>query len=211
MLAAWAGLFWFLILADRVDLYLSTRTSWVVPMAAVVLSVAALGRLVVARSGRSEPLNLREGVVMSLLVAPVVILLAVPPATLGTFSAPKKATYSGSSAGFYWTFDETSEVTLLMVAAAQTSDEGSQLLAKRAGSEVDFVGFVARNSDTPADELLLTRYVITCCAADATVVQVRVVNVTPGLFDQEDWVEVKGTIYPIGRQVLRSCSSLPNA
>lgn len=180
-------------------------------MAAVVLSVAALGRLVVARSGRSEPLNLREGVVMSLLVAPVVILLAVPPATLGTFSAPKKATYSGSSAGFYCTFDETSEVTLLMVAAAQTSDEGSQLLAKRAGSEVDFVGFVARNSDTPADELLLTRYVITCCAADATVVQVRVVNVTPGLFDQEDWVEVKGTIYPIGRQVIVVASSIEEA
>jgi uncharacterized repeat protein (TIGR03943 family) len=211
VLAAWAGLFWFLILADRVDLYLSTRTSWVVPMAAVVLSVAAVGRLVVARSARPESLDLREGVVMSLLVAPVVILLAVPPATLGTFSAPKKATYSGSSAGFYWTFDETSEVTLLMVAAAQTSDEGSQVLAKRAGSEVDFVGFVARNADTPSDELLLTRYVITCCAADATVVQIRVVNVTPGLFDQEDWVEVKGTIYPIGRQVIVVASSIEEA
>lgn len=211
MLAAWAGLFWFLILADRVDLYLSTRTSWVVPMAAVVLSVAAVGRLVVARSPRPEWLDLREGIVMSLLVAPVVILLAVPPATLGTFSAPKKATYSGSSAGFYWTFDETSEVSLLMVAAAQTSDEGSQVLAKRAGSEVDFVGFVARNADTPSDELLLTRYVITCCAADATVVQVRVVNVTPGLFDREDWVEVKGTIYPIGRQVIVVASSIEEA
>ena len=211
MLAAWAFLFWFLILADRVDLYLSTRTSWVVPMAAVVLSVAAVGRLVVARTARTERLDLREGVVMSLLVAPVVVLLALPPATLGTFSAPKKATYSGSSAGFYWTFDENSEVTLLMVAAAQTSDEGSQVLAKRAGSEVDFVGFVARNADTPADELLLTRYVITCCAADATVAQVRVVNVTPGLFDQEDWVEVKGIIYPIGRQVIVVASSIEEA
>ena len=211
MLAAWAFLFWFLILADRVNLYLSTRTSWVVPMAAVVLSVAAVGRFVVAHSARPESLDLREGVVMSLLVAPVVVLLALPPATLGTFSAPKKATYSGSSAGFYWTFDETSEVNLLMVAAAQTSDEGSQVLAKRAGSEVDFVGFVARNADTPSDELLLTRYVITCCAADATVVQIRVVNVTPGLFDQEDWVEVKGTIYPIGRQVIVVASSIEEA
>jgi len=59
---------------------------------------------------------------------------------------------------------------LLMVAAAQTLDEGSQLLASRAGSDVDNVGFVARNVDTRADELLLTRHVISWWAADATVV-----------------------------------------
>jgi putative membrane protein len=208
VLAAWAGLFWFLILADRVDLYLSTRTSWVVPMAAGLLSIAALGTFAAARSSRSEALGLREGVVMSLLAVPVVLLVALPPATLGTFSASKKATFSGSSAGFFWTFDETSEVTLLMVAAAQTSDEGSKLLARRAGEEVAFVGFVARNADTPADEILLTRYVITCCAADATVVQVRVVNVTPARFEPEDWVEVRGQIYPIGRQVIVNASSV---
>lgn len=208
VLAAWAGLFWFLILAGRVDLYLSTRTSWVVPMAAALLSVAAVGRLVAARSGRPEPLTLREGVVMSLLVAPVVVLVSLPPATLGTFSAPKKATFSGTSAGFYWTFDRSSEVTLLMVAAGQTSDEGVRMLAQRAGSEVDFVGFVARDPGTPADELLLTRYVITCCAADATVVQVRVVNVTPGRFDPEDWVRVRGRIYPLGREVIVDASSI---
>jgi uncharacterized repeat protein (TIGR03943 family) len=208
VLAAWAGLFWFLILAGRVDLYLSTRTSWVVPMAAGLLSIAALGTLAAARSSPWEALGRREAVVMSLLTVPVVLLIALPPATLGTFSASKKATFSGSSAGLYWTFDESSEVTLLMVAAAQTSDEGSKLLATRAGEEVAFVGFVARYAGTPADELLLTRYVITCCAADATVVQVRVVNVTPGRFEPEDWVEVKGHIYPLGREVVVDASSI---
>lgn len=208
VLAAWAGLFWFLILAGRVDLYLSTRTSWVVPMAAVLLSVAAAGRLVAARTARTEPLTFREGFVMSLIVAPVVVLVSLPPATLGTFSAPKKATFSGTSAGFYWRFDASSEVTLLMVAAGQTSDEGARMLATRAGTEVDFVGFVDRDPGTPAGEILLTRYVITCCAADATVVQVRVVNVTPGWFEAEDWVRVRGRIYPLGREVLVDASSV---
>ena len=31
---------------------------------------------------------------------------------------------------------------------------------------------------------------------------VRVLNVTPGQFANEDWVEVTGTIYPIGREVI---------
>jgi uncharacterized membrane protein YcgQ (UPF0703/DUF1980 family) len=34
------------------------------------------------------------------------------------------------------------------------------------------------------------------------VASVRVVNVTPGRFDENDWVEVTGTIYPIGREVI---------
>jgi hypothetical protein len=35
-----------------------------------------------------------------------------------------------------------------------------------------------------------------------------VVNVTPGQFANEDWVEVTGTIYPIGREVIVDASSI---
>jgi uncharacterized membrane protein YcgQ (UPF0703/DUF1980 family) len=49
---------------------------------------------------------------------------------------------------------------------------------------------------------------VTCCTADATVVQVRVVNVTPGRFGPDDWIEVKGRIYPIGREVIVLASSI---
>jgi uncharacterized membrane protein YcgQ (UPF0703/DUF1980 family) len=38
--------------------------------------------------------------------------------------------------------------------------------------------------------------------ADATIAQVRVVNVTPGVFDADEWVEVSGTIYPLGREII---------
>ncbi len=54
-------------------------------------------------------------------------------------------------------------------------------------------------ADTPADEFLLTRYIVTCCVADATTAQVRVVNVPPGKFQANDWVEVRGPIYPLGQ------------
>ncbi len=93
------------------------------------------------------------------------------------------------------------------VAAAQTTPEGERALAERAGEPVSFIGFVTRFDDTPADEFLLTRYVVSCCVADATIAQVRVVNVTPGAFAEDEWVQVTGTIFPLGREVIVSAAA----
>ena len=211
VLAAWATMFWWLQLTGRVNLYLSTRTSWVVPVGALLLTAAAVGRLASARTADPQPLGRREAVVMALMVVPVVFVMVLPPATLGSFSATKKTTFSPGvtlSNTFYDHITSTSTITLLSVAAGQTSSQGAQALAKRAGSDVDFVGVASRDASTQADEFLLTRYVITCCVADATIVQVRIVNVPPGAVQPNDWVDVKGQIYPLGRTVLVNASSV---
>jgi uncharacterized repeat protein (TIGR03943 family) len=209
VLAGWAFLFWFLQLTGRVNLYLSTRTSWVVPVGAVLLTLAALGRIASARTQHPEPLRRREAMVLALMVLPVVVVLALPTATLGTFSVSRKTTFSGSGfSSIYGEITADSPITLLSIAAAQTSDEGATALAERHGASVDFVGFVTRFGDTPADEFLLTRYVITCCVADATIVQVRVVSVVPGVVQANDWVEVKGLVYPLGREVILNATSV---
>jgi uncharacterized repeat protein (TIGR03943 family) len=209
VLAMWAGMFWFILLAHRVGLYLSTRTGWVVPVGAVLLTAAAVGRLASSRTRRAGPLVRRDAIVMGLMVLPVVLITVLPPQTLGTFSASKKAKYSSVNlSSIYGRITATSPITLLSIAAGQTSTQGSQALAKRAGSDVDFIGFVDTDSSTQADEFLLTRYVITCCVADATIVQVRVVNVTPGVASPNAWVEVKGQIYPIGREVILNAETV---
>ena len=207
VLAAWAGLFWFLWVTGREAFYLSTRTDWVVPVAAVLLTAATIGRLASARVVAPKPLSARELWIMGLMVLPVVLVLFAPVTTLGTFSAGKRAGFSGT--GLVTTGDIGSgELTLIDVAAGETSPEGERALAKRAGETVSFVGFVAIRDDTPADEFLLARYVVTCCVADATIAQVRVVNVTPGQFANEDWVQVTGTIFPIGREVIVDASDV---
>jgi uncharacterized repeat protein (TIGR03943 family) len=208
VLGAWAVLFWFLLLTGRDALYLSTRTSWVVPVAAVLLSIASLGRLATARERSPEPVPRREAWILGLMVVPVVLIMVLPPATLGSFSAGKRSSFVG--AGLTATTGDigSGELTLVDVAAGQTSKEGEQALAKRAGETVDFVGFVIRYADTPADELMLTRYVVTCCVADATIAEVRVVNVPPGKFQENDWVEVTGQIYPLGREVIVNASQV---
>jgi uncharacterized repeat protein (TIGR03943 family) len=193
-------LFWFLLISGRDAFYLSTRTEWVVPVAAVLLSVAAIGRIASAKAAVTERLRRGELAVLAAMVVPVLLVIALPPATLGTFSADKRG---GLGAGFGASAEDigSGTLTLVDVASGQTSDEGTEALAARAGETVSFVGVVTRYADTPADEFLLTRYVVSCCVADATVAQVRVVNVTPGAFENGQWVEVKGTILPLGREV----------
>ena len=208
VLGAWAALFWFLLVSGRDVFYLSTRTAWVVPVAAVLLTLATLGRLASARAAQTEPLRSRELGVMIAMVVPVLLITILPPATLGSFSAGKRSAVAG--AGFSASTGDiaTGDLTLVDVATAQTTPEGERALARRAGEQVDFIGFVTRYADTPADEFLLTRYVVSCCVADATVAQVRVVNVTPGGFEDNEWVQVTGTIYPIGREVIVNASTI---
>jgi putative membrane protein len=202
VIAAWAGLFWFLWITGRDAYYLSERTMWVVPVAAILLTAAAAGRLLTARTTRDEPISRKELGVMAAMVVPVLLIVSLPPATLGTFSAGKRATFSGGGLATTASDIGSGELTLVDVAAAQTTPDGERALARRAGETVAFVGFVTRYDDTPADEFLLTRYVVSCCVADATVAQVRVVNVTPGAFADNEWVEVHGAIYPLGREVI---------
>jgi putative membrane protein len=199
VLASWATLFWFLLLSGRDAFYLSTRTEWVVPVAALLLTASAAGRIASARVTATQPLRRHDLAVAAAMVVPVLLVLVLPPATLGTFSAGKRAGVTGVGPA---TSGIGGELTLVDVAAAQTTPEGERALARHAGETVTFVGLVARYGDTPADELLLTRYVVSCCVADATVAQVRVVNVTPGTFEDDEWVQVTGTIFPIGRQVI---------
>jgi uncharacterized repeat protein (TIGR03943 family) len=208
VLAAWAVLFWFLLLSGRDALYLSTRTAWVVPVGAVLLTGASVGRLASARTRTPAPMTLREAWALAFMVVPVVLVLALPPATLGSFSAGKRAGFASAGVATSAGDAGTGAISLIDVAAAQTTKEGETALAGRAGENVDLVGFVVRYADTPADELLLTRYIVTCCVADATVAQVRVVNVQPGAFSANEWVDVKGAIYPLGREIIVNASSV---
>jgi uncharacterized repeat protein (TIGR03943 family) len=202
VLAAWAALFWFLLLSGRDAFYLSTRTEWSVPVAATLLTAATIGRLASCRADRPEPLRRRELAVKAAMVVPVLLVTALPPATLGTFSADKRSGFAGTGVAKSAGDIASGELTFVDIAAAQTTPEGERALAGRAGERVELIGIVTRYADTPVDEFLLTRYVVTCCVADATVAQVRVVNVTPGAFDDNEWARVSGTIYPLGREVI---------
>jgi uncharacterized repeat protein (TIGR03943 family) len=208
-LGFWAVLFVWLLVTGRTALYLSSRTAWVVPVGAVIMCVALAGRLLSLRTRRPEPITARAALGTVLIVLPVVSLLALPPAALGSFAASRRATLVGAGA-----FGSSSDalargpVSLFEVAGALRSRDGMRALAQRAGTDVTFVGFVIRPREMPADEFMLTRFLISCCAADALSIQVRVVDAPPGRLSADDWVRVRGKIYPVGREVVVEASDI---
>ncbi len=207
VLAVWAAVFWYLLLTGRSSLYLSKRVEWVVPVGAILLTVIALGRLLTARGGGEEgAVSRRYTLGLSAVVLPAAALLVLPPQTLGSFAASQQSLANGYSAG---SADlESGEVTLAAVAAAMWSKDSQKMLAERAGTEVSFVGFVDRREGMPADEFMLTRFLVSCCVADALGVSVRVVGAPPGKFQPDQWVRVTGAFYSLGKESIVDASGI---
>jgi uncharacterized repeat protein (TIGR03943 family) len=204
-LAAWATVFWFLLATGRTSLYLSSRTAWVVPMGAVVLTLAALARLATARTDHREVLSGGRAWGLGIVVLPALLVLALPPGSLGSFAVSRR---SAVSAGVVPSDDVSSgQITLVDVAAAEWSEDAARQLVRRAGERVSFVGFVTDEAGA-ADEFVLTRFLVSCCVADALSVQVRVVGAPPGGFKQDQWVKVAGNVYPLGHEVIVDASSV---
>lgn len=207
-LGSWASVFWFLLLADRTSLFLSTRTAWVVPVGAILLTVGLLGRLLSVRTEEPKPITARSAWGIGLIVLPVITVLALPPASLGSYAASRRSTFS--SGGIVASADDiaTGDLSLLDVAGGLRSRDGTAALSDRAGEEVDFTGFVTKDPGAPADEFVLTRFLVSCCVADALSVNVRVVDAPPGRFKADEWVRVSGKFYPLGRDVIVDSSDI---
>jgi uncharacterized repeat protein (TIGR03943 family) len=208
LMGAWAFLFWFLLATGRWSLYVSTRTFWVVPTGAILVTIATVGRLRSARVDHAEPLSPRMSWTLGAMALPVVLMLTLPPATLSGYALGRRSGFVGSGVSVSAGDIASGQLSFIDIAAAQSSKEGMVALRARAGERVTLEGFVWREPGLAADEVLLTRYVVTCCVADATSAQVRVVNVPPGRFQPDDWVGVTGRIYPLGSEILVDASAV---
>lgn len=211
VLGLWGGLFWFLQASGNWSLYLSTRTNWVIPIGAGLFTVAAIGRLASARVGTPERLSVKQARALGLMVVPIIVVLALPPGTLTSYAASRRGSFVQAGVSTSASDISSGALSFIDVAGGQTSKVGQRALSARAGEQVTFLGFVTREETTPADEFLLTRFIVTCCVADATIAQVRIVNAPPGSVQQDEWVEVSGTIYPVGREVILDQSRIAAA
>lgn len=58
--------------------------------------------------------------------------------------------------------------------------------------DVSVTGFVYKPDNLPADEILIARFVITCCAVDARPVGLRVKVSSKDSYKEDDWIKVSG-------------------
>lgn len=129
------------------------------------------------------------------VLAPVIVILVVSPPALGSFSAARETSQVPQPARVDFpplpTGDPVS-VSMLNFATRVIWDDGRTVQNRR----VRLTGFVL---GTNPQGYVMTRLVITCCAADAQPVNVEVVD--PGArFAVNSWTEVIGTYAGVSPQ-----------
>ena len=129
-----------------------------------------------------------------LLVLPLAVLLLVAPPALGADAASREAAPMPQYQG---TAFPPLDADAAGVAALPLTEFVDRALWDEAHSlddqPVRLQGLVAHSDETPGG-FLLTRFVVTCCAADAIPVQVAVLR--GGTPPEDSWVEVVGTLVP---------------
>jgi uncharacterized repeat protein (TIGR03943 family) len=127
-----------------------------------------------------------------LLLVPVLVVLLVQPAALGSYAVSSRTVVPGGASGFPSLAAPVRGAVPMTMAEFVTRAvrDPAQSLA---GVRVRLTGFVAPAKD--GDGYRLTRFVIFCCAADAEALQVAVRG-DPAPRARDQWLEVEGTWVP---------------
>jgi putative membrane protein len=194
VLVGWAAFFAYLYLSREMTRYLGPRTYWVVPFGAILLGVAALSHVIGLRRSEAAPRPSRREVIGHMvLIAPLLAALVVPAPTLGALAANKKSTGGGLATVSSIVPPDPStdrEVRFLEVHYANESREFADAMGIVDGFEISLVGFVGRSAGSPEGAFDLTRFYVSCCAADAIPYSVTVVDGPEVAIDT--WLEVTG-------------------
>jgi putative membrane protein len=196
VLACWAGFFAWLHLSGEKTRYLGPRTYWVVVFGAIVLGIAALAHFATARRGAERRLEGRDAAGIAALLVPLLAVAAVPSADLGALAASRKS--AGAGAGTVGAIAPPAPVageaiSFAEIHYASQSPEYAGEAGIAEGMEVELTGFVTHPPGLPDGTLGLTRFQVSCCAADAVPYTVPLA-LDPSSRDDDAWLDVVGRL-----------------
>lgn len=196
VLGLWAGFLAWLWIANEISRYLGPRTYWVVPFGALVLGAAAVAHVIVLvgrRDGAGAKTSIGDTVGLVVLLIPLVAVIAIPEPSLGALAASRKS--AGTGVGALGSFapapDPEGEVEFIDIHFASQSEDYAARAGIVEGTEVDLTGFVTHR-DAGAATFRLTRFYVSCCAADAIPYSVAVR--APGDQPDNQWLNVSGAL-----------------
>ena len=195
-LACWAAFFAWLHLSGEKTRYLGPRTYWVVVFGALVLAAAALAHLLPSKRATPRPLGARDLTGIAALLVPLLAVAAVPSAQLGALAASRKSAGAGAAAvgAIAPPAPESDEPpSFVGLHYANQSETYAAEAGIAEGMEVELTGFVTHPRGLPEGTLGLTRFQISCCAADAVPYTVPVV-MDPASRSDDTWLEVRGRL-----------------
>jgi uncharacterized repeat protein (TIGR03943 family) len=192
-LAGYAGFFSWLWLSGRMSAYVGPRTTWVVAFGAISLTFVALAYLATVPSREKTPApGAGELARLGLLVAPLLFAIMVPAQTLGAFAVEQKR---GTTASVDRLGGDGEKVRIYEIAAAAQQPDWGRKRGIVAGRTVDIEGLVSKTER--GGSLELSRFLVTCCVADALPYSVRVL--APQGFPPHEkgmWLRVRGHLEP---------------
>jgi uncharacterized repeat protein (TIGR03943 family) len=192
------GLFLFALwMRGDLPLYIHERFVWLVVVASIGL--VWIGAIYHSRRvGGTRYHHLHEtfswgGLLLVLL--PIVCGLTVPRKPLGAEAMRKRSVNAESmmslaAPGTTRTLSKPNAArTILDWALLFLSEPDSGAFA---GERADVTGFVYRDAETEAEFFLLSRFVLTCCVADAAPVSLPVLWSESGTLANDQWARVAG-------------------
>ncbi|MDQ3981484.1 MAG: TIGR03943 family protein [Actinomycetota bacterium] len=193
-LACWAGFFAWLHVSGEKTRYLGPRTYWVVVFGAIVLGIAAGAHFLTSKATAPRALEARDLGAVATLLVPLLAVAAVPSAELGALAASRKTSGAGAAAVGAIAPPAPAAGEQLSFVDIHYASESESYAAEAGiaeGMEVELTGFVTHPAGLPAGTLGLTRFQVSCCAADAVPYTIPLVMDPAGKSD-DTWLEVSG-------------------
>jgi uncharacterized repeat protein (TIGR03943 family) len=164
----------------------------VVAFGAIALGVAAVLHLRVLR-GRDRELDRLQVVGAIVMILPVALVIIVPSPNLGALAAARRN--SGGIAAFVPAPDPNGEVSFRELDYAGESPDYAARAGISEGMPIELTGFVIHDGG-----IRLTRFYVSCCAADAIPYSVRLTWRGGTITDYPDdtWLHVKGEVIKEG-------------
>jgi putative membrane protein len=201
VLAAWSAFLAWLLVSGEIARYLGPRTRWVAVVGAFGLGAAAVAAVRSERSWSRRP-SAREILGLGVLLLPIVAVGLVPRPGLGALAASRKAPSQGALAlgpVAAPSSPDDSEISFLDLYFANRSATYAAESGIFDGAPVRLLGFVTRTGETREGTFELTRFYVSCCAADAIPYSATVVPL--GRVPQprnDSWLEVSGRVRVVG-------------
>ena len=201
LLLGLGGLVAWNLVSGQVHLYVNERSVWLVALTLpFLLALAAAG-------WRRRPVR-RERLSQVAAALPIAIVLMIPARPLGSAAlaaldagAPAGASSPpASAASSPWPLELTAAAgpgaamltwDLRLLERLRANDPELRGLA---GAPASLLGFVHRTPGLPSDQLLVGRFMVRCCAADAVPITFPVHYAGAAELPIDAWVEVEGEI-----------------
>jgi uncharacterized repeat protein (TIGR03943 family) len=191
----WAAFFIYLWWSNEQVRYIGPRTLWVIPFGAISLSLATIAHFPFLRSREPTAVRRSELVGAIITILPIALVVMAPAPELGSLAASKKSGTTGlaSAIAFAPPVDGGRDVSFIDVHYAGLSEEYALSAGIVDGRPLTLTGFVTH--DDNASSFRLTRFYVSCCAADAIPYSVTI-DAAGRDFPDDTWMRVEGTLRP---------------